>query len=143
MTVASILAQKGRDVATAGPSDTLARVADQLAARRIGAMVIVDKGGKVCGIVSERDVVREVARSGAAALDLPARQCMTADVVSCSESDTIDQVMSVMTQRRFRHLPVVSKGKLAGIVSIGDVVKRKIEQAERDAASLRDYIATA
>lgn len=143
MTVASVLAGKGRDVVTAAGGDTLAEVVDLLATRRIGAVVIVEKGGKVIGILSERDVVREVASRGAAALDQPARACMTHDVVSCDEGDTIDRVMNVMTQGRFRHLPVVAHGKLAGIISIGDVVKRKIEQAERDAASLRDYIATA
>jgi CBS domain-containing protein len=141
MTVASILAEKGRAVFTTGPDTLLSQAIDQLASKRVGAIVVTDKNGKVSGIVSERDIVRELSRKGISVLDQPVSSCMTHKVLTCSESDTVDTVMTVMTTNRFRHLPVVAGGKLAGIISIGDVVKRKIEQAERDAEHLRNYIA--
>jgi CBS domain-containing protein len=141
MTVRSILADKGSDVYTLGPQTKVSRVIDELAARRIGAIVVTDDDGKVCGIVSERDIVREIARNGVRLLEQPVSACMTSKVISCSENDTIDHVMTVMTRNRFRHLPVTKGGRLAGIVSIGDVVKRKIELAEREAEELRNYIA--
>ena len=141
MTVGLILAQKGREVETAEPGVPVSRIVDVLASRRIGAIVIVGEGGRLAGIVSERDIVREISRRGASILDQPVSSCMTRAVVTCSEQDTVEHVMGVMSQNRFRHLPVVTEGRLAGIVSIGDVVKRKIEQAERDAADLRNYIA--
>jgi CBS domain-containing protein len=143
MTVASILAHKGRDVTTAPGSTTLADVADLLATHKIGAIVVTRDDGTVVGILSERDVVRQIAKHGAGALDHAAESCMTRKVISCSESDTIDRVMGLMTSGRFRHIPVMEKDRLVGLVSIGDVVKRKIEQAERDAEELRGYIATA
>lgn len=142
MTVALILAEKGRSVFTTSPTTLLSAVIDQLAAKRIGAIVITEKNGKVCGIVSERDVVRELSKKGASALNQPVSSCMTHKVLTCSESDMVDEVMAIMTANRFRHLPVVKADKLAGIISIGDVVKRKIHQAERDADELRNYIAT-
>ncbi len=104
-------------------------------------MVILEKDNSVCGIASERDVVRQVAKQGALALSAPISSCMTHKVISCSPDHTIDQVMGVMTSHKFRHLPVMADGKLVGIVSIGDVVKSKIEQAEREAQDLRQYIA--
>ena len=143
MTVASILAHKGREVLTAPASTSLASVADILATKRIGAIIITGQKGEVAGILSERDIVREIAKHGADALDQPAQVCMTRKVISCTESDTVDRVMELMTSGRFRHLPVLEDERLVGIVSIGDVVKRKIEQAERDAGELREYIATA
>ena len=142
MTVASILAEKGRDVFTTGPDTTMSKAIDELASKKIGAIVVVDSD-KLCGIISERDVVRELAKSGPSILGEPISTCMTRNVISCSESNTVDEVMAIMTANRFRHLPVVSGNRLAGIISIGDVVKRKIEQAERDAEELRHYIATA
>lgn len=142
MTVASILAEKGGNVLTARAETLLADIVDTLAEKRIGAIVIITADGAVCGIVSERDIVREIANKGAAVLDQPASSCMTRKVVACGENDTIAQVMNTMTKHRFRHLPVIAGGRLIGIVSIGDVVKRKIEQAERDAEELRNYIAT-
>ncbi|MEL6745213.1 MAG: CBS domain-containing protein [Pseudomonadota bacterium] len=140
MTVHYILEGKGRDVATASPDTALKEIAAQLAERKIGALVIVD-GATVKGIVSERDLVRHIANNGSAALDMAVSQCMTSKVISCEPSETIDQVMGKMTAGRFRHLPVLDEGKLAGIISIGDVVKRKIEQTERDAEELKRYIA--
>lgn len=140
MTVHYILEGKGRDVATASPDTALKEIAAQLAERKIGALVIVD-GATVKGIVSERDLVRHIANNGSAALEMAVSQCMTSKVISCEPSETIDQVMGKMTAGRFRHLPVLDEGKLAGIISIGDVVKRKIEQTERDAEELKRYIA--
>ncbi|MCB1430408.1 MAG: CBS domain-containing protein [Nitratireductor sp.] len=141
MTVALILADKGRDVFTVDPQTAVSDVVDTLASKKIGAIVVTDASGVVCGIVSERDIVREISLRGAGMLDQPVSHCMTRKVVSCSEEDTIDAVMGIMTRNRFRHLPVTASGKLTGIVSIGDVVKRKIEQAVRDAEELRNYIA--
>lgn len=143
MTVANILASKGRAVFTTEPETPMSRVVDQLAQKRVGAIVVTDKAGKICGIVSERDIVRELARKGPEVLSRPVSVCMTAKVVTCSEKDTVDDVMAVMTANRFRHLPVEHGGRLSGIISIGDVVKRKIERAEQDAAELRNYIASA
>lgn len=140
MTVKDILLRKGSAVATAGPDTPLEGIAAELAQRKIGALVIVDEG-KVCGIVSERDLVRHIANNGSAALGMAVSQCMTSKVISCEPGETIDGVMEKMTAGRFRHLPVLSDGELAGIISIGDVVKRKIEQTERDAEELKRYIA--
>jgi len=143
MTVANILASKGREVFTTMPEAPLVEVVDRLASKRIGAIVVTDKSGKICGIVSERDIVRELARRGPDILSRPVSDCMTPKVFTCSEKDTIDEVMGVMSANRFRHLPVETGGRLAGIISIGDVVKLKIEKAEQDAAELRNYILTA
>ncbi len=141
MTVALILAEKGRDVVTVHPDTLMRDAVSELAAKRIGAIVVTDDSGKVRGIISERDIVREIARHGPAALDMAVSACMTRAVMTCAENDTVDHVMGVMTTNRFRHLPVAANGVLSGIVSIGDVVKRKIEQAVRDAEDLRNYIA--
>ena len=141
MSVSAILAQKGRDVVTAEAGDSLEAISKVLAEKKIGAAVVLDSKGKVCGIASERDIVRQVAKQGAKALSQPVSDCMTHKVVSCSEHDTIDLAMEKMTQGRFRHLPVMENGKLSGIISIGDVVKRKIEQALQDAEDLKKYIA--
>lgn len=141
MSVGMILAEKGRDVISVSPDMLMSDVVDLLAAKRIGAVVVTDRSGRLSGIVSERDIVREISAKGAAVLDQPVSVCMTRTVVTCEESDTLDRVMTVMTNNRFRHLPVAASGKLVGLISIGDVVKRKIEQAERDAQELRNYIA--
>lgn len=140
MSVAIILKEKGSDVVTVSPEDTLSSVASTLAAKKIGAAVVLDDG-KVCGIASERDIIREIAASGANALDQPISKCMTKKVVDCHPDDSIDAVMGLMTAGRFRHVPVTENGKLAGLISIGDVVKRKIEQAEQDAEDMKRYIA--
>jgi len=142
MTVASILAAKGTDVLTARPDTLLSGIVDTLAEKRIGAIVVTDAKGAIAGIVSERDVVREIARQGAAVLDQPVSSIMTRKVISCRENDTINHVMNIMTRHRFRHMPVQRDGRLAGIISIGDVVKRRIEVIERDAEELRNYIAS-
>lgn len=140
MNVAAILKAKGRTVATARPETPLAEITRRLAAKRIGAIVVVGLEGRVQGIISERDVIRAVAELGAVAIERPAADFMTRDVVTCSESDTIDQVMSTMTAGRFRHLPVVVDGALVGIVSIGDVVKHHIAEVEMEAIALKTYL---
>jgi len=141
MTVGLMLAEKGRDILSVSPETLMTEAVDLLAGKRIGAVVVTDQKGRLVGILSERDVVREISVKGPSVLDQPVSVCMTRSVVTCQESDTVDQVMSVMTTNRFRHLPVVTGGKLVGIVSIGDVVKRKIQQAVKDAEELRNYIA--
>ncbi|MGI9354368.1 MAG: CBS domain-containing protein [Rhizobiaceae bacterium] len=141
MSVREILTDKGTDVVTAAKGSSITDVAAQLAQHGIGALIVMDDE-KVCGIASERDLIRAINAKGASALSDPIDSCMTAKVISCAPGDTIDHLMELMTKGRFRHLPVVENGKLAGIVSIGDVVKRKIEQAERDAEELKRYIAS-
>ncbi len=105
-------------------------------------VVITGIEGKVVGIVSERDVVREIARAGSKVLKEPVETCMTKTVVTCRDADTIDRIMAEMTAHRFRHMPVVERGRLTGIVSIGDVVRMRIAEAEMEAAAMREYIAT-
>lgn len=143
MTVRSILDQKGSDVATGNPSMTIAEVCTRLAERKIGALVMTDPAGAVVGIISERDVVRVMAQGGCDALSDQAAKHMTKTVVTCRRRDTIDEVMEMMTRGRFRHVPVVDDGKLSGIISIGDVVKHRMAEVEREANHLRTYIASA
>ena len=142
MIVAQILASKGRDVATTSPEKAISEVATELAKRRIGALVVTERS-RLIGIVSERDIVKALGLSGPGILGDPVASIMTRDVVTCREWEKINTVMARMTQRRFRHLPVVEDGDLLGIVSIGDVVKARIEQVEFEADELRSYIATA
>jgi CBS domain-containing protein len=142
MNVATILKLKGRDVLTARPDIPLMEIAALLGSHRIGCIVVVDEEGKVAGIVSERDIVRVVGSEGPDALKEPVETCMTKIVVTCREGDTIDRLMSEMTSHRFRHMPVVERGRLVGLVSIGDVVRMRIEEAEMEAAAMRQYIAT-
>ena len=143
MTVARILSEKGRDVFTTQPHRTLKEVIELLAAKGVGAVVVADASMKVLGILSERDVVRVIARHGSAALDVPVSQYMTPKVTTVTRDDTIDHVMQTMTEGRFRHLPVVEEGRLIGIVSIGDVVKRHVSAIDSERQALREYIATA
>jgi CBS domain-containing protein len=143
MNVKTILDEKGHDVVTIGPDAKLAEAADMLAKKRIGAVVVTDGKGKILGILSERDVVRAISDDGAAGLDGPVSGVMTASVKVCDETHTVHQLMEIMTQGRFRHLPVEKDGMIDGIISIGDVVKKRIEQVEREAEEIRTYIATA
>ena len=139
MNVHTILRNKGSDVITTAPSATVTDVAKILADKRIGAVLVLDKG-RVVGVVSERDIVSTVATKGVAALYLEVHQLMTSDVFTCSRSATVDEVLGMMTERRIRHIPIVEEGQLYGLVSIGDLVKCRIEETEREAEALRDYI---
>jgi CBS domain-containing protein len=140
MFVSDILAQKGGLVFTVTPGTSVAQLSQQLSARRIGSMLVLDGEGSVAGIVSERDLVRALASHGAKAMELEARQVMTRDVVTCDPDDSIDQVMQTMTRGRFRHLPVVRHGELLGLVSIGDVVKARLEETKHETEALKAYI---
>ncbi len=139
MGIAAILNHKGSAVATVAPDASLATIAAELTARRIGALLVVADDA-VVGLVSERDVVQALAGHGARALDLCARDVMTSPVVSISPGDSVARAMALMTDRRIRHLPVMDSGKLVGLVSIGDLVKRRIEEIEQEAEALKDYI---
>jgi CBS domain-containing protein len=143
MTVSIILAGKGRDVVTIEPNATLAGAVELLAEKRIGAVVIVGADRRIVGILSERDIVRALAEQGRKALDEPVSAAMTRKVSTCHERETISSIMERMTLGKFRHVPVVDQGRLAGIISIGDVVKHRLSEVERDSAALRDYILTA
>lgn len=143
MTVRRILAGKGRDVVTVSPDRTLSEAVRLLCDRRLGALVVTDPGGAVIGIISERDIVRSIALRGAGALTEPVSQSMTENVVTTSELATVPTVMTEMTTGRFRHMPVIEDGKLAGIISIGDVVKHRVAEMEDEQQALREYIATA
>ncbi|MDA4846866.1 CBS domain-containing protein [Hoeflea poritis] len=140
MTVKSILDQKGRDVFTVRPDITVSEAGIQLSKHKIGAIVVVDSTNKICGILSERDIVRAIAENGPAVLDNPVSSVMTSQVKVCSENHSINELMEMMTEGRFRHLPVEIDGKIGGIVSIGDVVRMKIEQIEREAEEIKAYI---
>ncbi|MDX2157609.1 MAG: CBS domain-containing protein [Hyphomicrobiaceae bacterium] len=141
MHVAAILKVKGRAVETVATGVSLGEVVQRLAVHRIGAVVVTAPGVEVAGIVSERDVVRELAEHGPDVLAWPVDEVMTRGVVTCRESDTIDALMVRMTEGRFRHLPVIENGCLVGIVSIGDVVKHRVAEIEMEASAMRDYIA--
>ncbi len=140
MYVKDILRDKGNAVFTVTPETSLAEFAKILVRRRIGAAVVVDGDGGVVGVVSERDIVHCVAERGAAAADCSVSDVMTKNVHTGTPETMIDEVMSLMTERRIRHLPVIEDGKIVGIVSIGDVVKDRIASVEREASQLRDYI---
>ena len=141
MTVKAILDEKGRDVVTISAGETLGNAAALLARKRIGAAVVVKPDGSIEGILSERDIVRAVAERKGACLDDAVSSVMTAKVKTCTETSTINDVMEIMTAGRFRHLPVAENGKLIGIISIGDVVKKRIEDVVREADEIRNYIA--
>jgi CBS domain-containing protein len=141
MDVATLLMQKGRDVAIVRSSDRIASVVAELHRKKIGAVVVSDDGRTVEGILSERDIVRGLAERGTAILDRTAADVMTRPVYTCGPSDRIERLMGQMTDHRVRHLPVVEDGALCGIVSIGDVVKNRLEEIESEAAALRDYVA--
>ncbi|RVU21685.1 CBS domain-containing protein [Methylobacterium oryzihabitans] len=143
MTVARILSQKGRTVVTVQPHRTLSEAATLLAEKGIGALVVSDAGQTVMGILSERDIIRAVARHGATALDNPVSRHMTSRVQTCTRETAVDEVMEMMTDGRFRHVPVVEEGRMIGLISIGDVVKTRIEAVEAEHQALREYIATA
>ena len=139
MNVTAILKAKGRNVVTATPATTLEEVARRLAEHRIGAIVVSD-GGKVLGIISERDIIKAIAVRGVACMLEPVAGSMTRSVQTCEGDDTLDELMAKMTAGRFRHLPVVEHGGLEGMISIGDVVKHHVAEVEMEASALRQYI---
>lgn len=140
-TVRSILQEKGRDVVTVGPNITLAEAARILQENRIGAVVVVGMEGRIVGIFTERDVVTAIGRGGEGSLSQPVSAMMTANVYRCAEEATVNELMEVMSARRFRHVPVESGGKLCGIISIGDVVKSRIREIELESEQIKAYIA--
>lgn len=142
MQVRHILREKGREVVTITSDATLSEAARLLARRRIGAVVVSDADGRIAGVLSERDIVRAVADYSVAALGQGVNRHMTRLISTCSEVDTVDDLMETMTHGRFRHIPVVDDtDRLCGIVSIGDVVKSRIAETVREVESLREYIA--
>ena len=143
MTVASILGGKGRDVIAERGTTLLGDVCKVLAQHGIGAILVTDAEGHIEGIISERDIVKAIGKQGPGALAVPVAEVMTSSVVTCVEEDTINDVMAKMSVGRFRHVPVVKDGKVAGLISIGDVVKHKIAQVEQEAEQMRSYITTA
>jgi len=144
MQVSQILREKGREIVALRADATLSEAARLLARKRIGAVLVRDGQGALTGILSERDVVRAVAEESVSALARPVSAYMTRAVATCTEADTVDELMEMMTRGRFRHMPVLdANDELCGIVSIGDVVKTRIEETVREAASLRGYIAAA
>lgn len=142
MTVAAILKDKKPGVISAKPEDSIEAVCQLLADKGIGAVLVLRADGSIAGILSERDIVRGMAMVGADIMQQSADSIMTKNVMVCSSGDTIEDVMHLMTKRRIRHLPVVDGGKLIGMISIGDVVKRRIADTEMEAEALRQYIAT-
>jgi CBS domain-containing protein len=140
MLIAQILAGKGRDVISTRPEATIDEVAHLLNDKRIGAVVVLDAGRQLCGIISERDLARGLARHGAALLQMQVAELMTRGVVTCAPEDDLQTLMQRMTEGRFRHLPVVKDGNLSGIISIGDVVKHRLQELEVETHMLQDYI---
>ena len=140
MIVKDILVSKPANVVTIEPTADLTAATKLLVEQRIGAVVVLGADHRVVGILSERDIVRALAEHGPTVLNKPVSQAMTRDVKTCSEGDTIESLMDRMTTGKFRHMPVVEQGKLIGIVSIGDVVKNRVEEIEHESKSLRDYI---
>jgi CBS domain-containing protein len=142
MTVRSILDSKGHQVLSVEPDANLSAAVKILGGKKIGA-VLVMSAGRIEGILSERDVVRVLSERGAAVLEEPVSGVMTRKVVSCRQSDTVAAIMEMMTLGKFRHLPVVEDGKVVGLISIGDIVKRRVQEYETEQEALRDYIKTA
>jgi CBS domain-containing protein len=143
MTIARILAEKGRNVSTTQPHRTLSEVLAILTEKNIGAVVVADAEGRVLGILSERDIVRAIGKNGASVLNDAVSKHMTSRVMTTTEKETVSSAMEQMTQHRFRHLPVLKDGKLAGLVSIGDLVKYRLAEMEQQHQAMKEYIATA
>ena len=142
MTVRAVLGNKGHQVISVSPDAKLSAAIKILSERRIGAVMVMS-GQKIDGILSERDVVRVLGERGASVLDEPVRSVMTSKVITCHESDTVAAIMEVMTAGKFRHLPVVENDRIVGLISIGDVVKWRVAEYEREQEALQDYIKTA
>ena len=142
MYVKSILDEKGRNVVTGGTQLTVRQSAVYLNENHIGAIVIVDRNDRIAGILTERDIVAAIAKSGAECLDKPISSIMWGKVHRCDEDTTVDQLMQLMSSQRARHVPVEKEGRLVGIISIGDVVKAHIRSIEREAEEIKAYIAS-
>ena len=142
MKVSAILKDKGDKVVTARPDDTVASVAELLKREGIGAVIVTGAGGSVAGILSERDIVRAIPAKGSDLLESRAADLMTRDVITCTPDMDVDDVRKLMTEGRFRHVPVLVDGKLSGIVSVGDVVKQRLDELEAETGALRSYIST-
>lgn len=140
MRIADVLRNKGADVATIAPAATVADLLDGLARRNVGAMVVLDGGGAVAGIVSERDVVRKLHEFGHGVLEMPVSAIMTAVVATCGPDASVDDLSELMTDNRVRHVPVLVDGRLAGIVSIGDIVKTRMDELKTEQEQLQAYI---
>ncbi|MBV8187978.1 MAG: CBS domain-containing protein [Alphaproteobacteria bacterium] len=140
MFVSDILSQKGTSVFSVRSTTSVADVARQLTERRIGSVLVLEADSRIAGIVSERDLVRALAQFGAKAMELETRNVMTTEVITCDPDDSIDHVMETMTRGRFRHLPVVRHDQLLGLVSIGDVVKARLEETRHETEALKAYI---
>ncbi|MBV8402246.1 MAG: CBS domain-containing protein [Acetobacteraceae bacterium] len=143
MTVAAILKHKGHDIVTVEPTRTVTEVVKVLDSKRIGAVLVLDAAQQLLGIVSERDIVKSLATHGARTLEMTAGQLMTRDLKTVTRETTVVEAMTMMTAGRFRHIPVLEDGQLIGLISIGDVVKARIMQAEQEVDSLRSYVAGA
>ena len=141
MRIADVLRNKGAEVATVHPEATVSELLTGLADRNIGAMVVVGSAGTIAGIVSERDVVRKLHEFGPDVLGLPVAEIMTSVVATCGMEASVNELSELMTENRVRHIPVVVDGRLAGIVSIGDVVKHRVADLEGEARAIHDYIA--
>jgi CBS domain-containing protein len=139
MRIADVLRNKGASVATITPETSVSGLLTELTVHNIGAMVVMSQDGLV-GIVSERDVVRKLHEHGVELLRLPVSQIMTTMVATCSPTDTVDHLTALMTTKRVRHIPVVENDRLVGIVSIGDIVKQRMEELESEQRALQDYI---
>ncbi len=142
MTVRAILDTKGHNVLSVEPEAKLSAAVKLLSERRIGAVLVMSQG-RMEGILSERDVVRVLGERGAGVMDEPVSSVMTRKVISCREKDTVSEIMETMTHGKFRHLPVVEDSKVVGLISIGDVVKWRVSEYEREQEALREYIKTA
>jgi CBS domain-containing protein len=140
MIVEQILNDKGHTVVTLLASHTLRQAAQLLDDKKIGAVVALDENERIIGVLSERDIVRQVARQGAAALDMAVGNAMTRAVVTVTSTTPVDEAMQVMTDRRIRHLPVVHNDRLTGVISIGDLVKWKIAETEAEANAMKSYL---
>ncbi len=140
MRIGTIVAGKGDRVATIAPEATIADAVQRLADEGVGALVVSTDGARIDGIISERDIVRSLGRGQTGALALRVDDLMTSEVVTCSPSDTVDTLMAIMTDKRIRHVPMIEDDRLAGIVSIGDVVKWRLHELEEEAQHLKDYI---
>ena len=143
MNVEAILRNKGRSVTTIAPDARIATAVALLRRHAVGALVVSRDGAAIDGIISERDIVTALADRGAATLELTVADLMSREVITCNREDSVADLAALMTERRIRHLPVVDRGVLAGIVSIGDVVKHRMDEVEGEASSMREFIASA